>query len=171
MVYILTKLNRLVPSLSGTVTMLKCRIARYSALSSPAPVSRFIAQDTLRKWEKSAREATYMCNQVAGLSRCLSKVQLDITSQLKIIKGEHSKGKSADKAGSATEELQHLMHFNASIFQCMVKTMEHLSDFAFVSMYNFTLARRDLYLAHVKAGIKQDTLACLRPYAVGYIVS
>ena len=138
------------------------RIARYSALSSPAPVSRFIAQDTLRKWEKSAREATYMCNQAAGLSRCLNKVQQDMSSQLKIIQGEHSKGKSAGKAGSATEELQHLMHFNASIFQCMAKTMEHLSDFAFVSMFNFTLARRDSYLAHVKAGIKQDTLASLR---------
>ena len=89
------------------------RIARYSALSAPAPVSRFIAQ-------------------------------------------------SAGKAGSATEELQHLMHFNASIFQCMAKTMEHLSDFAFVSMFNFTLARRDSYLALVKAGIKQHTLASLR---------
>ena len=29
-------------------------------------------------------------------------------------------------------------------------------------MFNFTLARRDSYLAHVKAGIKQDTLASLR---------
>ena len=28
-------------------------------------------------------------------------------------------------------------------------------------MYNFTLARRDAYLAHVKSGIKQDTLAAL----------
>ena len=138
------------------------RIARYSALSSPAPASRFIAQDTLRKWEKSAREATYMCNQAAGLSRCLNKVQQDMSSQLKIIQGEHSKGKSAGKAGSATKELQHLMHFNASIFQCMAKTMEHLSDFTFASMFNFTLARRDSYLAHVKAGIKQDTLASLR---------
>ena len=43
----------------------------------------------------------------------------------------------------------------------MAKTMEHLSDFAFVSMYNFTLARHDSYLAHMKSGIKQDTL----PYA------
>ena len=103
-----------------------------------------------------------MCNQAAGLCRCLNKVQQDMSSQLKIIQGEHSKGKSAGKAGSATEELQHLMHFNASIFQCMAKTMEHLSDFAFVSMFNFTLARRDMYLAHVKAGIKQDTLASLR---------
>ena len=53
------------------------------------------------------------------------------------------------------------MTFNSSITQCMAKTMEHLSDFAFVSMYNFTLARRDSCLAHTKSGIKQDTLASL----------
>ena len=51
---------------------------------------------------------------------------------------------------------------NYSISQCMAKTMEHLSDFPFVSMYNFTLVRRDSYPAHVKAGIKEDTLAALR---------
>ena len=113
------------------------------------------------QWEKSACEATYMCNQAAGFSRCLSKVQQDLSSQLKIIQAEHSKGKSADKVGSAKEELQYLLLFNSSISQCMAKTIEHMSDFAFVSMYNFTLIRRDSYLAHVKAGIKQDTLAAL----------
>ena len=137
-------------------------MARPSGLTSPAPSSRSISQDTLRRWEKSAREATYICNQAAGLSRCLNKVQQNMTSQLKILQSEHSKGKSADKVGGATEELQYLMTFNSSITQCMAKTMEHLSDFGFVSMYNFTLARRDSYLAHMKSGIKQDTLAALR---------
>ena len=103
-----------------------------------------------------------MCNHAAGLSRCVSKVQQSMDSQLKILQSEHIKGQSADKAGGAMEELQYLMTFNSSITQCMAKTMEHLSDFAFVSMYNFTLARRDSYLAHMKAGIKQDTLAALR---------
>ena len=138
------------------------RVAMSSGLTSPAPVSRPISQDTLRKWEKSAREATYICNQAAGLNRCLNKVQQGMTSQLKILQVEHSKGKSADKVGGATEELQYLMTFGSSITQCMAKTMEHLSDFAFVSMYNFTLARRDAYLAHMKSGIKQDTLVSLR---------
>ena len=54
------------------------------------------------------------------------------------------------------------MNFNASITQCMAKATEHLSDFAFVSMANVTLVRRDSYLAHVKSGFKQDTLAALR---------
>ena len=49
-----------------------------------------------------------MCNQAAGFSRCLSKVQQDLSSQLKIIQAEHSKEKSADNVGSATEELQYL---------------------------------------------------------------
>ena len=44
----------------------------------------------------------------------------------------------------------------------MAKTMEHLSDFVFVSMANLTLTRRDCYLSHLKSGIKPDTLAALR---------
>ena len=70
--------------------------------------------------------------------------------------------KSAGKVGAATEELQHLMNFSTSVTQCVAKAMEHLSDFAFVSMANMTLVRRDSYLAHVKFGLKQDTLTDLR---------
>ena len=72
-----------------------------------------------------------------------------MTSQLKILQTELSKGKSADKVSGATEELEYLMTFNSSITQCLANTMEHLSDFAFVSMYNLTFARRDSYLAHI----------------------
>ena len=56
------------------------RVARSSGLTSPAPSSRTFSQDTLRRWERSAREATYICNQAAGLSRCVSKVQQHMTS-------------------------------------------------------------------------------------------
>ena len=44
----------------------------------------------------------------------------------------------------------------------MAKTMEHLSDFVFVSIANLTLIRRDAYLSHVRSEIKPDTLAALR---------
>ena len=40
----------------------------------------------------------------------------------------------------------------------MAKSMEHLSDFVFITMANVTLARRDAYLAHAKSGIKPETL-------------
>ena len=40
--------------------------------------------------------------------------------------------------------------------------MEHLSEFVFMSMGNLTLARRDLYLNHIKGDVKPDTIAALR---------
>ena len=82
-------------------------------------------------------------------------------SQLKTIRLEH-KGKSSSKLSTATEELQFLMDFNSSICQAMAKSMEHLTDSVFMNMANFTLLRRDSYLAYLKAGIKADTLAALR---------
>ena len=86
-------------------------------------------------------------------------------TQLKILQTEQAKGKSANKTGAAIEELQYLMNFSNSITQCVAKAMEHLSDFTFVCMAYITLCKRDkrdLYLAHVKSGLKQDTLAALR---------
>ena len=80
---------------------------------------------------------------------------------LKAIRTE-SKGKSASKVATATDELQYLMDLNTSITQAVAKTMEHLTDFVFVSVGNLTLARRDSYLLHVKTGVKPDTLAVLR---------
>ena len=82
--------------------------------------------------------------------------------QLKAIRTDLSKGKSSAKVSTALDELQYLADFNASISQAMAKTMEHLSDFVFVTMANTTLARRDAYLSHLKLGIKPDTLATLR---------
>ena len=62
----------------------------------------------------------------------------------------------------ATNELQYLLDFNASICQAMAKSMEHLTNFVFVKMANLTLTRRDSYLSYLKAGIKPDTLPALR---------
>ena len=83
-------------------------------------------------------------------------------AQLKTIKTEMAKGKSSSKAAGVVDELQFLMNFNSSITQAMAKTLEHLSDFVFVTVANTTLTRRDSYLSHLKAGIKPDTLASLR---------
>ena len=138
------------------------RIAHPLGLATPAPVSCLLSQDTLRRWEKSAQESSYICNQAAGFSCCLSKVQTTMQAQLRKIQSEQSKVKSSEKTSSATDELQYLLNFNSSITQCMANTMEHLSEFVFLNVDNVTLARRDTYLAHVKAGIKHDTLSALR---------
>ena len=83
-------------------------------------------------------------------------------SQLKLIRTDLSKGKSSSRVSDAADELQFLMNFNSSITQAMAKTLEHLSDFVFVTVANTTLARRDSYLSHLKTGINPDTLAALR---------
>ena len=69
--------------------------------------------------------------------------------------------KSAFKVATVTDELQYLMDFNVSISQAMAKTIEHLTDFVFVSMTT-RLTRKDAYLSHLKSLIKPDILATLR---------
>ena len=127
------------------------RVAKAAGIASTPPASRQISQDNLRRWEKSAREASTFCNQAAAFNRCLYKVQDSMQSHLKIMKSELSKGKSSGKVSHSADELQFLLNFNSSITQSMAKTLEHLTDFVFVS-----------YLSHLKMGIKPDTLAALR---------
>ena len=69
------------------------RIARHSLPS--APPSRAISQDILRHWERAARKQTVMCNQAVGLSRCLTKVQDTMVTQLKTL--HMDKGKECSK--------------------------------------------------------------------------
>ena len=54
--------------------------------------------------------------------------------------------------------LQFLMDFNSSITQAAAKSMEHLSEFVFMTMGNLTLACRDAYMNHLRTVIKPDTL-------------
>ena len=67
------------------------RIAKSSATSSQPP-SRPIAQDTLRKWEKPAKETSYICSQSAGFNRCITKIQDSVQEQLKILQTDLGKG-------------------------------------------------------------------------------
>ena len=135
------------------------RVARRNLPS--APPSRAFSQDLLRRWERAAREQTIMCNQAAGLSRCLTRVQDSMNSQLKTLRLD-SKGKSSEKMKQAVSELEYLTTFNRSVSQAMARTMQDLSEAVFINMANFTLARRDSYLDYLHAGVKQDTLHALR---------
>ena len=136
------------------------RITNRSLPSAPA--SRPVSQENLRKWERAACDQSYMCNQAAAFSRCLTKVQGNMASQLKIIQSVTCKGKSATKVSQAADKLDFLVTFNRSITQAMARTMQDLSEGVFVNVANLTLARRNSYLEYIKAGIKQDTLTSLR---------
>ena len=111
----------------------------------------------LRRWERTAGEQTVMCNQAAGLSRCLTRVQDAMSVQLKTLHLD-KKGKSSERTKQAVDELDYLVTFNRSISQAMARTMQDLSEGVFISMANFTLACRDSYLEYLHAGVKQDTL-------------
>ena len=103
-----------------------------------------------------------MCNQAAGLSRCLTKVQDEMFTQIKNLHSVKGKGNSSERTQQAVNELEYLLTFNRSISQAMARTMQDLSEGVFISVSNFTLARHDSYLEYLHAGVKQDTLTALR---------
>ena len=135
------------------------RVARHSLPSAPA--SRCINQDTLRYWERSAREQTFMCNQADGLSRFLTKVQDSMVAQLKTLHLDKGTGKASERTQQAIDELEYLVTFNQSLTQAMAHTMQDLSEGIFINMANLTLAHCDSYLEYLRAGVKQDTLTAL----------
>ena len=76
--------NTTVCSWSPEPAKLNSSFSRVARRSLPtAPPSRALSQDMLRCWERASREQTVMCNQAAGLSRCLTRVQDAMSSQLK----------------------------------------------------------------------------------------
>ena len=67
-----------------------------------------------------------MCNQAAGLSRCLTRVQDAMSSQLKTLHLDSTKGKSSERMKNTVNELDYLVTFNWSISQAMARTMQDL---------------------------------------------
>ena len=102
------------------------RVARRSLPSAPA--SRTISQDTLRRWERAFREQSVMCNQAAGLSRCVMKVQDSMVKHLKTLRVDKAKGKAAKRPQLAVEELEYLVTFNWSM-SCNVLCRTSLREF------------------------------------------
>ena len=84
-----------------------------------------------------------------------------MSAQLKTLHLD-KEGKSSERTKQAVDELDYLVTFTRSISQAMARTMQDLSEGVFISMANFTLARRDSYLEYLHAGVKQDTLNALR---------
>ena len=101
------------------------RVARRSLPSAPA--SRTFSQDTLRRWERVFREQSMICNQAAGLSRCLTKVQDSMVTQLKSLRVDTGKGKAAERTQQAVEELEYLVTFNITVLFHKQRTMQDLS--------------------------------------------
>ena len=71
-----------------------------------APPSQALSHDVLRRWKRAAREQSVMCNQAAGLSRCLTRMQDAMSTQLKNLHSD--RGKSSERMQQAVDELEYL---------------------------------------------------------------
>ena len=138
------------------------RITRASAYPLTGPPSRPIAQESLRRWERAAREDSYIIKHAAGFSRCSTELQDKMSQNIALLCSRLSKGKAPKDVTNALNDLRDIMAFHQRLSMAMGTSLQHLADSLFVHMSNMILLRRDSYLDFVKLGFKQDTMNLLR---------
>ena len=138
------------------------RIVKASAYPATGPPSRPISQEYLRRWERCARENSYIVNHAAGFNRCTSELQERMTGHVNMLHSRINKGKAPKEVSAALSDLKDLTAFHQNVSVAMGTALQHLADSLFVQMSNLILLRRDSYLDHVKNGIKPDTYNQLR---------
>ena len=85
------------------------RITRASAYPSTGPPSRPIAQESLRRWERAAREDSYIINHAAGFSRCSTELQDKMSQNIALLCSRLNKGKAPMDVTNALNDLRDLM--------------------------------------------------------------
>ena len=138
------------------------RITRASAYPSTGPPSRPIAQESLRRWERAAREDSYIINHTARFGRCSTELQEKMSQNIALLCSRLNKGKTSKDVTNALNDLLDLMAFHQKVSVAMGTSLQHLADSLFLNMSNLNLLRRDAYLDFVKQGVKQDTKNVLR---------
>ena len=138
------------------------RITRASAYPSTGSPSRPIAQESLRRWERAAREDSYIINHAAGFSRCSTELQEKMSQNITLLCSRLNKGKASKDVTNALNDLRDLMAFHQKVSVAMGTSLQHLADSLFVNMSNLVLLRHDAYLEFVKQGVKPDTMNLLR---------
>ena len=84
------------------------RITKASAYPSTGPPSRPVSQESLRRWERAAREDSYIINHAAGFSRCATELQDKMSPNVTILSSRLSKGKSQKEVSDALNDLRDL---------------------------------------------------------------
>ena len=118
-----------------------------SAYHQSGPASRPVSQEILCRWEKCAREGSYIINHAAGFNRCTSKIQEKKGEHISFLQEMVVKGKPPKEAVNAIKDLS---AFHTSISVGLGTAFQHLADSLFVQLANFVLLQRDLYLEHVR---------------------
>ena len=138
------------------------RVAKVSAYPQSGPASRPVPQDILRRWEKCAREGTYVTNHAAGFNCCTSDIQEKMNTHINLLNDVIVKGKAPKEVIEAIKDLKDLSSFHSSVSVALGAALQHLTDSLFVQLENFILLRRDSYLEFMKPGVKADTWNKLR---------
>ena len=138
------------------------RVAKASSYPQSGPASRPVPQDILRRWEKCAREGTYITNHTAAFNRCTSEIQDKMNTHIGLLNEVIVKGKAPKEVVEAIRDLKDLSSFHASVSVALGTSLQHLADSLFIQLANFILLRRDSYLEFAKPGLKPDTWNRLR---------
>ena len=138
------------------------RITKAAAYTATGPPSRPISQESLRRWERTAREDSYIINHTAGFNQCSTELQDRMSQNISLLSARLSKGKAPKDVTNALNDLRDLMAFHQRVSVAMGTSLQHIADSLFVHMVNLVLIRRDSYLDFVKTGVKQDTMNLLR---------
>ena len=138
------------------------RITKATAYPATGPPSRPISQESLRRWERTARENSYIINHAAGFNRCSTELQDKMSQNITLLYSRLNKGKAPQEVTNALNDLRDLMAFHQRVSVAMGTSLQHIADSLFVHMANLILIRRDSYLDFVKTGVKQDTMNLLR---------
>ena len=157
--------GRTIFSWSGSEARLNAqysRVAKASAYPQSGPASCPVPQDILRRWEKCAREGTYITNHAAAFNRCTSEIQDKMNNHINLLNDVIVKGKAPKEVVDAIRDLKDLSSFHSSVSVALGTSLQHLADGLFIQLANFILLRRDFYLEFAKPGLKPDSWNRLR---------
>ena len=104
------------------------RITRASVYPSTGPPSRPISQESLRRWERCAREDSYIVNHAAGFNRCSSELQERMSQYIAMLYSRLNKGKGRKEVAAALTDLKDLMAFHQNVSMAMGTALQHLAD-------------------------------------------
>ena len=120
------------------------RITRVSAYPSTGPPSRPIAQEALRRWERAAREDSYIINHAAGFAQlncrircrrtlpcfsrfCSTELQDKMSQNIALLCSHLNKGKAPKDVSNALNDLRDLMAFYQRVSVAMGTSLQHLA--------------------------------------------
>ena len=90
------------------------RVAKASSYPQSGPASRPVPQDILRRWEKCAREGSYITNHAVAFNRCTSEIQDKMNNHIGLLNDVIVKGKAPKEVVDAIKDLKDLSAFHAN---------------------------------------------------------